>query len=124
MQTTSKITSFLFLKCHTAIEKSNTASLLSNLDSFFLVFILGAFPCIKLGIIRALEEYCEFTINSVYSNRKLPDEKMIETVLLPLTKSKSLCPSLVLFFNQKSLVFLLVQETASLRFDFNFQNCE
>lgn len=120
MQTTSKITSFLFLKCHTAIEKSNTSSLLSSLDSCFIVFILGAFSCFKSGIIRALEEYCEFT----YSNRKLSDEKMIETVLLPLTKSKWLCPSLVLFFNQKSFVFLLVQETASLRFDFNFQNCK
>ena len=126
MQTTSKITSFLFLKCHTAIEKSNTASLLSSLDSWFLVFILGAFSCFKLGLgtIRALEEYCEFIINSVYSNRKLSDEKMMETVLLPLTKSKWLCPSLVLFSNQKSFVFLLAQETASLRFDFNFQNCE
>lgn len=124
MQTTSKITSFPFLKCHTAIEKSNTASLLSTFDSFCLVYILGAFPCVKLGNIRTFEEYCEFTINSVDSNRKLSDEKMKETVLLPLTKFKSLCPSVVLFFNQKSFVFLLVQETAALRFDFNFQNCE
>ena len=124
MQTTSKITSFLFLKCHTAIEKSNTASLLSSLDSCFLVFILGAFSCFKLGKIRAFEEYCEFVINSVRCNRKLSDEKMIETVLLPLTKFKWLCPSLVLFFNQKSFVVLLVQEMPSLLFDFNFQNCE
>jgi len=111
MQTISKITSFLFLKRHPTIEKSNRSSLL--LDGCFLVVILEAFPYAKLGIILALEEYCEFAINSLYCNRKLSDEKMIETVLLPLTKSKSLCPSPVLFFNQKSLVFLLVQETAS-----------
>lgn len=44
---------------------------------------------------------------SEFIDRKFTDESLLEAVLLPLIEAKSLCASLVLFFNQKSFLYLL-----------------
>lgn len=105
-----------FLKCHEAIEKSNKALCCQNVESFFLFVQFACFAfvytlalCARLKILRI-----RFS-DSKNSDRSLTDECLLEAVLLPLTEAKSLCPSLVLFFNQKSFLFLLVQQKRQAR---------
>ena len=74
---------------------------------FAFVYTLAL--CARLKILRI-----RFS-DSKNSDRSLTDESLLEAVLLPLTEAKSLCLSLVLFFNQKSFLFLLVQQKRQAR---------